>query len=205
MKNLVNKINEIGNQALFAANAEQVEKAAKAFKEVMLEGVNEYGDAKFTEEGQNICADALTKVRLAVGAQYFIDCLEQISVVHKARDVGVDSDACIYSVDKETTVIVDGEPVHADGIAFTLTPSMIAFFLYNLFTDGAAEIIAATGEQIDIRRKVWQMISLMVFTDATGPAFTEDAIKLVKDHLDMTAERLHAANGDINQIKHTVH
>ncbi len=25
MKNLVNKINEIGNQALFAANAEQVE------------------------------------------------------------------------------------------------------------------------------------------------------------------------------------
>lgn len=205
MKNLVNKINETGNQALFAANAEQVEKAAKAFKEVMLEGVNEYSDAKFTEEEQNICADALTKVRLAVGAQYFIDCLEQIGIVHKARDVGLDSDGYIYSVDRETTAIVNGEPVHADGIAFTLTPSMISFFLFNLFTDSAAEIIAATGEQIDIRRKTWQMISLMVFTDATGPAFTEDAIKLVKDYLDMTAERLHAANGDINQIKHTVH
>ncbi|MFP1557176.1 hypothetical protein ACLB1T_02790 [Escherichia coli] len=205
MKNLVNKINEIGNQALFAANAEQVEKAAKAFKEVMLEGVNEYGDAKFTEEGQNICADALTKVRLAVGAKYSSTAWNRSALSIRRVIVGVDDDACIYSVDEETTVIVDGEPVHADGIALTLTPSMIAFFLYNLFTDSAAEIIAATGEQIDLRRKVWQMVSVMVFTDATGPAFTEDAIKLVKDHLDMTAERLHAANGDINQIKHTVH
>lgn len=205
MKTFINKINEIGNQALFANNAEQVDKAADEFRKMIKGVTGDVPDAEFTEEEQNIIGDALVKVRLAVGAQYFIDGLDQIGVVHKARDVGVDSDAYIYSVDKETTAIVDGEPVHADGIAFTLTPSMIGFFLYNVFTDSAAEIIAATGEQIDIRRKVWQMISLMVFTDATGPAFTEDAIKLVKDHLDMTAERLHAANGDINQIKHTVH
>lgn len=205
MKTVINKMNEIGNQALFANNAEQVDKAADEFRKMIKGVTGDVLDAEFTEEEQNIIGDALVKVRLAVGANYLIDCLEKMGIVKKARDIGLDSDELFYTVEKETERFVNGELVHVNGISFTITPAMVAFFLYNMFTESAAEIIAATGEQIDIRRKVWQMVSVMVFTDATGPAFTEDAIKLVKDHLDMTAERLHAANGDINQIKQTVH
>ncbi|HBE9085313.1 TPA: hypothetical protein KNG82_002186 [Escherichia coli] len=205
MKTVINKMNEIGNQALFANNAEQVDKAADEFRKMIKGVTGDVLDAEFTEEEQNIIGDALVKVRLAVGANYLIDCLEKMGFVKKARDIGLDSDELFYTVEKETERFVNGELVHVDGISFTITPAMVAFFLYNMFTDSAAEIIAATGEQIDIRRKVWQMVSVMVFEDATGPAFTEEAIKLIKEYLESMAERLHDANGDVNQMKHTVH
>ncbi|EOW4242936.1 hypothetical protein ACOXBD_000147 [Escherichia coli] len=201
MKTFINKIDEIGNMALFAENAVQVDKAAAAFKDLILKQREAETERVFTEEEQNIVGDALVKVRLAVGSQFFIDCLEKAGLVDKGRDIGLDSDEMFYRVEKETEQFVNGKLMHLNCIAFAVTPATISLFLYNLFTESAAQIIAANGEKVDVRRKAYEMVSAMVFTDVSGAAFTEDTIRLIKEKLEKMAEQF----GNINQLKHTVH
>ncbi len=201
MKTFINKIDEIGNMALFADNAVQVDKAATAFKDLILKQREAEPERVFTEEEQNVVGDALVKVRLAVGSQFFIDCLEKAGLVDKGRDIGLDSDEMFYRVDKEAEQLVNGELMHVNCIAFAVTPAAISLFLYNLFTESAAQIIAASGEKLDVRRKAYEMISAMVFDDVSGAAFTEDTIRLIKEKLEKMAEQF----GDVNQMKHTVH
>ncbi|EPU9834226.1 hypothetical protein ACV0ZS_004928 [Escherichia coli] len=186
MKNWLNRVEEIGNRALFVGDGPQVAAVANDLRDTIQQGVKDFPNWIFTDDERGTVADAVVKVRLAVGAQYFLECCETAGICRKPEDLGRKDDTpYFYCTDRNhANSKIDWDNVEADGIALSVNPGMIAYHLYDLYSTVAAQRLAESGRKDDIRAEIWQGVSGLVFTDATGAAFTDFAIEQVRDFLD---------------------